>query len=132
MFLRGLPGWQHDWPGGLAGPERPRLARRGRHVDGALELARPHRRFGGAELASLELGLERGAVDLLEQAALAAVVDLRLVVVLVAEGRGALHELAALAELALEDHPQVARVLDDVRRDDDEEVLLEDRLVRLL
>ncbi len=74
--------------------------------------------------------LARRAVDLLEHAALAAVVDgaLDVVPVLAPE---ALDELAALFHLPLEHVPQVRLVVDDVRRERDDEVRLHDVLRRV-
>src|SRR5207302_4972540 len=71
---------------------------------------------GGIFLDRLDL-----AVDLLDEPALAAVVDLRLVLRLV-EVRERRGELVILAQLALADRLEIEPVLDDVRREHDEEV----------
>src|SRR5262249_21392783 len=102
------------------------------HLDRAFHLAPAQRSVGAADLVGLELGLLCAQVDLLEQAAFAAIVDLRLVISVVAEGGVALEKLAALAQLAVEDAAQIARVFDDVRRQDDQKVLLEDLLLGAL
>src|SRR3569833_3348282 len=70
-------------------------------------------------------------VDLLDQAALAAVVDLRLVLLIV-EVRERLGELAVLARLALANVLEIQLILDDVGREEDQEVRLLLRLRRVL
>ena len=64
-----------------------------------------------AHVGRFLFGLAGSAIDLLEQPALAVIVDLRFVVAIVAERRIALEELAPLAQLALEDAPEVRRIL---------------------
>src|SRR6185503_7131417 len=81
----------------------------------------------------LEVALDRlqRAVDLLDHAALAAVVGARRVLHLVQRGERA-DELLALADLALADRLEIELVLDDVRREEDEEVRLLLGLLRVL
>src|SRR5262249_26963022 len=65
------------------------------------------RALGLAQRGGLALGGERGQVDLLQQAALAMVVDVRVVGVIVAEGAEPLGELALLGRFALVDVAQI-------------------------
>src|SRR5581483_101165 len=75
------------------------------------------RALGFAQRGGLALGRLRREVDLLQQPALAVVVDVRVVRALVAERGEALGELPLLGRFAIVDAPQILRPADDVGRE---------------
>src|SRR5215831_19734670 len=105
------------------GPYHAAIASRASRLARGLDATRLDvaRRRDGVARGDVLLDVLHGAVDLLEQAALLAVVDARLVGHAV-EARHRAGKLVVLAQLALVDRLQVAAVLDDVGREQDEQV----------
>src|SRR5581483_10848178 len=80
------------------------------------------RALGFAQRGGLALGRLRREVDLLQQPALAVVVDVRVVRALVSERGEALGELPLLGRFAIVDAPQILRPADDVGREHDQQI----------